>query len=336
MDIRIEKFAPVVIPTLCRYKHFRNCIESLDNCKYAEETEVFIGVDYPAKPAHEEGHRQIVEYLKTKKFRFKETHIVYRERNYGFGLQGNCWNLIFQVIERFDRYITSEDDNVFSPCFLEYMNLCLTKYQDDHSVHAVCGYLYLGLEVPNGDYTVFHAPLYNAWGTGIWKDRILEALPYYRNPHDIKNLLKDRNVVNLHKTRMDVYLSLIRMSKGGIIHGDELNTAILRYANRSCIYPTKSLVRNMGFDGSGEHCFYQKGFSQQEINSSFDFKLSEASSAVTEQIMLAHRPLEKSLLPLKSQIANYCSYLLYRLTGRYFSLHWLRKVYWFFRPPKRN
>lgn len=335
MDIRIEKFAPVVIPTLCRYKHFKECIESLDRCKYAEETEVFIGVDYPAKPAHEEGHRKIVEYLKNKKFRFKETHIIYRERNYGFGLQGNCWNLIFQVIKRFDRYITSEDDNVFSPCFLEYMNLCLTKYQDDHSVHAVCGYLYLGLAIPEGNHTVFRAPLFNAWGNGIWKDRMMENLVYYRDPNAIKELLKDKNVSALHKNRMDIYLSLVRMSKGGAVHGDELNTAILRHTKRECIYPVKSLVRNMGFDGSGEHCFVQEGFSNQEIDSRFDFRLSEASPAICGQIMLAHKQLEKSLLPLKSRIANYCSYLLYRLTGQYFPLRWLRKFYWFFKPPKR-
>ena len=125
----------------------------------------------------------------------------------------------------------------------------------------------------------------------MWKDRVLEDLVYYRNPYAIKELLKDKNVADIYKTRMDVYLSLVRMSKGGMIHGDELNTAVLRHTKRTCIYPTQSLVRNMGFDGSGEHCFYQKGFSQQEIDSSFDFKLSAASSAVNQLFGRSRRRL---------------------------------------------
>ena len=49
-------FAPVIIPTLCRFEHFNRCIESLSKCTWAEYTEVYIGLDYPAKESHWGGY----------------------------------------------------------------------------------------------------------------------------------------------------------------------------------------------------------------------------------------------------------------------------------------
>lgn len=46
-NIIVDNFAPVIIPTLCRYEHFKECLESLSRCTWAEKTEVYIGLDYP-------------------------------------------------------------------------------------------------------------------------------------------------------------------------------------------------------------------------------------------------------------------------------------------------
>ena len=48
-------YAPVCIPTLNRVKHLSRCIESLQACKYADETELVIGVDFPSKDNHIKG-----------------------------------------------------------------------------------------------------------------------------------------------------------------------------------------------------------------------------------------------------------------------------------------
>ena len=40
-------FYPVVIPTLNRFDHFRNCVESLVRCTHADKTELIIGLDFP-------------------------------------------------------------------------------------------------------------------------------------------------------------------------------------------------------------------------------------------------------------------------------------------------
>lgn len=51
-------YAPIYIPTLCRYEHFKQCIESLAQCEGASETEVYVALDYPAKESHLEGYEK--------------------------------------------------------------------------------------------------------------------------------------------------------------------------------------------------------------------------------------------------------------------------------------
>ena len=48
-NIIVNNLAPVIIPTLCRYDHFKRLMESLNKCTWADKTDVYIGLDYPAK-----------------------------------------------------------------------------------------------------------------------------------------------------------------------------------------------------------------------------------------------------------------------------------------------
>ena len=53
-------YAPVVIPTLCRYEHLKRCIDSLSNCTGADRTELYIGLDFPAEESHWEDIERFV------------------------------------------------------------------------------------------------------------------------------------------------------------------------------------------------------------------------------------------------------------------------------------
>lgn len=141
-------YAPVAIPTLCRFEHFKACIESLSRCTWAEHTEVFVGLDYPAKESHWEGYRKINDYLDhAGDMGFKKLHVIKRDPNYGLDYVkrdpnqiGNTAALVKEIAQSFSCYIYSEDDNVFSPNFLEYIDKGLEKFKDDDKVVAVVGY----------------------------------------------------------------------------------------------------------------------------------------------------------------------------------------------------
>lgn len=91
-----ENLAPVTIPTLCRYEHFKRCIESLSRCTLADKTEVYVALDYPAKESHWNGYNKIKDYLLSHKednLGFKKLIVIQRSRNYGLGEEGNIMTL---------------------------------------------------------------------------------------------------------------------------------------------------------------------------------------------------------------------------------------------------
>ena len=135
-----SRYAPVVIPTLCRYEHFRNCVESLAQCQLADKTDLFIGLDYPLKDSHKEGYTKLKKYISDGIVGFKSVNVFFHEKN--IGAINNSTFLYNQIKNKYDSYIYTEDDNVFSQNFLVFVNDCLNRFKEDESVYAVCGYCY--------------------------------------------------------------------------------------------------------------------------------------------------------------------------------------------------
>ena len=97
-------FAPVIIPTLCRYEHFKQCIESLSKCTLANQTEVYVGLDYPAKDEHWDGYKKIKSYLASVgNIGFKNLTVIERGRNYGLGAAGNFQMLINCILSKYGK-----------------------------------------------------------------------------------------------------------------------------------------------------------------------------------------------------------------------------------------
>lgn len=252
-----DSFAPVLIPTLCRYDHFKNCIESLKKCSGVENTEVYIGLDYPASPKHWDGYNKISEYLETLKEQhpFKKLHVIKRERNYGVGVNGNFDHLRDEVFKTHDRIIVSEDDNIFSPAFLDYINKGLEKYKDDKSVIGICGYRHY-YDILKSDNNIYRQNVdFSAWGYGMWKDRYEELISkdykWYQKqltPKKVWNVAR-RNGKN--RALQFVGAALIKNKKYRI--SDNLISVYMALTGKDVIMPCVTCVKNNGIDGSGEN-----------------------------------------------------------------------------------
>ena len=159
-------FAPVIIPTLNRYEHFRKCLESLEACTGAENTDVYVALDFPPSEKYVDGWKKNDAYLKEKALnnRFHSLIVYRREINYFFSGKGNGQTAIDDLPSEVDRYIFSEDDNVFSPNFLEYINKGLEIYKNDPSVLAICGYSHpYKFKFADNNF-FFHQTDFSAWG----------------------------------------------------------------------------------------------------------------------------------------------------------------------------
>jgi hypothetical protein len=134
-----EIYAPVLIPTLCRFTHLKRCIDSLKRNSYAKYTPLYIALDYPAKEIHREGYNHISNYLNNLNG-FLYVKVIYRDKN--FGPEKNVFEARKILLEKYDRIIFSEDDNEFSPNFLEFINKGLNKFEKNANIFAICGYNY--------------------------------------------------------------------------------------------------------------------------------------------------------------------------------------------------
>ena len=165
-------YYPVIIPTCNRYGHLRACVESLAACTHADKTELVISLDYPPSEKYVEGWGKIKEYLPTITGFRKVTTFV-QEKNLGVGENGNFSFLVNYVSAHYDAWISTEDDNVFSPCFLDYMDKGLEMYRDDESVLSINAFFYNeNIPFDYRDSTIVKSIyLFSAWGVGMWGDR---------------------------------------------------------------------------------------------------------------------------------------------------------------------
>ncbi len=245
-------FAPVMITTLNRYSHFKRCLESLSRCTFADKTEVFIGLDYPPNDRYVEGYLKNKDYLASvENIGFKAVHIITRDKNYG---AIKNWDSLKKLLfETYDAIIATEDDNEFSPCFLDYMNYALKKYKDDEQVSSVAGFsdecCY-----DQGNCMTYFCYSNSAWGVGYWKSKetimapILNSNEYYAKK--IISVSSARRFRNMFPRRFSMLVSMILNG----YHWDDVKRSTYNYfENKYQIRPTISLCRNWGNDGSGIH-----------------------------------------------------------------------------------
>lgn len=298
--MNIIEFAPVLIPTLCRYEHFKRCVESLSRCTYAEKTELIIGLDYPPSEKYEDGYNKICDYL-PQITGFLKVTIVRQEKN--LGARDNLTSIKEYALQHYDRFIVSEDDNEFSPNFLSFVNQGLEKYKNEPKVVAICGYNY-PVSMEGYDRNNYASFRFSAWGYGITKDKILNLAP----EKFMKYILRPDHFLKLLFKSPSHLISLFYMYRKHEIHGDACYEMYCCINNKVSIFPTISKVRNWGHDGSGEHgginpeddlCF------NQEIDTESEFEYEEIELRDLKLISLKkyfHKPFSWYIKKIVSKV----------------------------------
>lgn len=259
-------YYPVIIPTLNRYVHFRRCVESLARNTYADQTELIIGLDFPPAEKYVEGYRQIKDYLPTITG-FKKVTVFERTENWG--PVRNNQDLIDYVFVSYDAVIATEDDNEFSPCFLDYMKKMLNHYRDDMRIATVSAYLPTLFAVPSASGLLFSQET-NAWGYGCWRDKYANA---DERTNTVKRMLGSwRASFHSFFVYPACFRMAVKMASRGKYWGDVVRTQCNIVNGTFQVRPAMSLVRNWGNDGSGVNCKVDKSITQQPISSAIVYE----------------------------------------------------------------
>ena len=253
-------YYPIMIPTLNRHEHFIRCVESLSKNTHANQTELIIGLDYPPSEKDFEGYKKIKAYIPSISG-FKKVTLFERTEN--LGPDKNWAELQRYAFENYDAVICSEDDNEFSPCFLDYMNKMLEFYKDNPVVSSVSGY-FPNYQINNQGYQVYFARETNAWGMGLWKKK---ETGENNNPETVKKIIRSFGLsCKSFWTYPFGFNIALRMAMEGQRWGDVTRTQCNIYNNKFQVRPNFSLCRNWGFDSTGLHCNNDDSFKNQEIS----------------------------------------------------------------------
>ena len=260
------KYAPVCIPTLNRYEHLRKCLESLSRCTGADQTEVYVALDYPPIDKWDKyapGWERNKEFLHScGNMGFKKLHVIERAENYGIwfnpaGKPTNMQALLDEYIRgNYDCWIMTEDDNVFAPAFLEYMNKGYELFKDDPKVVCISGYRFY-FPIKYDKNTFFRQVVdYVPWGcmhVGLHKFPYLDY-HWFRKNYSLKVLYRLWRRFGLGS----VYGYISKLPKSGNIHPiDNHLWTYMQIMEFEQITPVKNLVQNIGLDGTGatfRHC----------------------------------------------------------------------------------
>jgi Glycosyl transferase family 2 len=278
------KISPIVLFVYNRPWHTRQTVEYLQKNELANQSELFVFSDGPKDGQSVDNVEKVREYVRSI-HGFKQVSVIEREKNYG--LAANIIDGVSKIVNEYGRIIVLEDDLVTSPYFLSFMNDGLETYKNEDQVASIHGYIY-PLKNSNPLPETFFIKGADCWGWATWKRAwdLFEA--------DGKKLLHELNVHNLANCfDFDGAYPYTKMLENQI-NGKNNSWAIRWYAsaflkNKLTLYPGRSLVHNIGIDGSGTHCSTTEDFTA----------LISHSSIKVEQI-----PVEENEFA-RTEIANF-------------------------------
>lgn len=239
--------APILLFVYNRPEHVRQCIASLQANELAAQSPLFIYSDAAKTPESREGVEQTRQFIRDIDG-FASVTIIEREQNWG--LARSIIDGVTTQVNHFGRVIVMEDDLIAAPYFLQFMNDALETYKDEPRVGHIQGCDFTqDTSLPD----TFLIKWTGSWGWGTW-DRAWKQ--FNPNGKELLQQLEERNLT--HRFDFNSTYGYTRMLRRQI-EGKNNSWAIrwnasLFLADILSLNAGRSLIRNIGFDGSGTNC----------------------------------------------------------------------------------
>lgn len=239
--------APIALFVYKRPVHTEKTLESLTANEGAADSDLFIFSDGPKGKGDGLVVEEVRKLVKGEKWCGTVT-VIERERN--MGLANSIISGVTDLCEKYGRVIVLEDDLIVSRWFLEYMNNALDRYENSERVMEISAHMFPVRLSVDTDAVFF--PFATSWGWATWrrawknfdkdskgyeslkKDRILRRKFDLDGAYPFFDILKNQLEGKVDSWGIRWYLSIFK--RGGLT-----------------LFPARSLVHNIGFDGSGTH-----------------------------------------------------------------------------------
>src|ERR1700743_1047743 len=258
----MQNLAPIALFVYNRPEHTRRTLSYLKKNLLADESRLFIFSD-AAKTDADQHKVEQVRHLAKEVTGFKSVKVI--ERKHNLGLAESIINGVTQLVNEYGKVIVFEDDLLSSPYALQYFNDSLKRYANEEKVMHIGAYMYnlKGAKLPE---TFFYRAA-SSWGWATW------ARAWKDFERDIDKLIPQFDREKINRFSIEHTMNFWRQVQE-FKAGKNNSWAIRWYASvflkgGLTLNPSKSLINNIGNDGSGVHSnpesMYQVHISQKPV-----------------------------------------------------------------------
>lgn len=247
--------APIALFVYNRPEHLLRTLSALRANALARESILHVFSDGPTGSHQAEAVETVRRIVKsTDGF----NRICVHEQPQNRGLAASVIAGVTELATAHGRVIVLEDDLVVAPGFLTFMNQALDRYDKDQQVMQVSGYMF-PVEQGKRLGQTFFCRVPTSWGWATW------ARAWERLNLDSARMLESlqsperRETFNLNGA-YPYFDHLALQAQGKLDVWGVRWYASMFTAGGLCLYPSHSLVQNIGMDGTGVHCGHSSYF----------------------------------------------------------------------------
>lgn len=247
----MQTLSPIIIFAFNRLDSLQATIKSLLSNKEASDSDLFVFVDGPRPHKQEDNEKvQLVRDFVQNIEGFKS--ITYYFSDINKGLAPSVIDGVTKIMRIYKRAIIVEDDLFVAPRFLQFMNLALDKFKDDKKIFQISGYCPKLKDRFVRSQDVFLNSRAQSWSWGTWVDR-WDSIDW--DVRDYGDLKSNKNLIAaFNKHGSDLFNMLRNYMEGKNSSWYVRFCYAMHKQNKYSLCPTRSLVRNDGFNGDGMHC----------------------------------------------------------------------------------
>jgi hypothetical protein len=247
MSGEIKEWAPIGLFIYKRPEHARRTIVSLQACEGAQSSPLYVFADGPKS----EADVPAVRATRAMARQLLGDSAVFVERERNRGLANSIIAGTTELCDRHGTIIVVEDDLVVAPSFLRFLNAGLERYRDEPRVMQISGHMFEAPSLTQRSEALL-LPMTTSWGWATWKrawDLFDPAATGWRERLSDHAQAKRFNLGG----RYD-YLGMLRRQMKGEIDSWAIRWYYTVFAHDGLVlFPPRTLVTNMGLDGSGTH-----------------------------------------------------------------------------------
>lgn len=237
--------------------------------EFKKELPLFIFCDGPQKHNLKKTTK-VRDYVKRSTIKTQNCKVTLREKN--LGLAKNVISGVNEVFNLgYDAVTVLEDDCIPYSNYFNYMENTLNFYKDFENVMHVSGFGMPLRDKPIKD--TYITPYPCSWGWGTWKNKW--AMCDFEDQAYYKKILSDTSLTKTFNWSGKSFTYFLTLQTK-----NEVNSWLIRWyahifkSKGVCVWATNTKLKNVGFDGSGQHKVRHDIYNQNELSSvdEYDFQ----------------------------------------------------------------